>query len=488
MRETLKRFIKLTAGYSLITLLGPLFTIILTPLYTRVLTPADYGVVEVALTLASFCVMIATLGMDQALSAYYFDRTTPEHPRNLVTTAILCATGMSTLFSLIVLMLARPLAVGLFKDVGRIYLMYFLATYILAAPIVSIVTAALRLRMGLKRVNALALISLLITVTTNAVMILGLRLKATGIIAATALTSVLVSSLGLVLVWQPLRGQFDRALAKPLLRAGASLALGTLSLGMLSNVDRLILTQFVHPTDLGLYSIANKLASMAYVILSAGWNAWWPMALEMAGRPDGPRQHARMFELFAAAAMLVALAIGLFAAEILNIFTRAAYIPAAPYTLILLIYTGPMGFIGVFFQLGLYVRKQTYWVSIAYGLAACFNILLNLLLNPLLGVWGAILATLLAGGVWMTILYVVGQRALRAPYRLGRVALLGLVYLALILFFFFTPNLNSVFLKLNLLAGFLIAVFVLGILSPSHVKLGLHAVSRGLFQLTKRGR
>jgi len=45
LRQTLARVIRLTAGYSLVTLLGPVFTVVLTPLYTRLLVPADYGVV-----------------------------------------------------------------------------------------------------------------------------------------------------------------------------------------------------------------------------------------------------------------------------------------------------------------------------------------------------------------------------------------------------------------------------------------------------------
>ena len=43
MRQTMKRFTKLAAGYSSVTLLGPVVTILLVPLCTRLLEPTGYG-------------------------------------------------------------------------------------------------------------------------------------------------------------------------------------------------------------------------------------------------------------------------------------------------------------------------------------------------------------------------------------------------------------------------------------------------------------
>lgn len=480
MRETLKRFARLTAGYSLVTLLGPLFTIFLTPLYTRVLAPADYGVVDVALTLASFCSILAVLGLDQALSAYFFDRDTPEHPRNLVTTAILSTLALGSVFGLILMGLAQPLATLLFDDPGRVYLLYFLAVHIMASPIIAIVTAALRLRMGIRRVNALALASLLATVSINVIMVLILRLKATGIVAGTALASTLVAGLALGLAWQPLRGRFDWTLARPLWRTGAGLVLGAVSWSLLASADRIILTQYVSLNDLGLYSIANKLATMAYVLISAGWNAWWPIALEMAPQPDAPRQYARMAELFLAASMWLTLAIGGFAPEILALFTRTVYVPAAPYALVLLMYYGPLSFLGSNFQIGLYARKQTHWVSLAFMVAALVNVGLNLLWDGLWGVWGAVAATIVGIVAWLVCLYLPSQRALPIRYAWGKMSLLMVVYLGLVGAFLFAPVFNQFAVKVGVLALFPLVVVGVGTVSKREISLGLQGMWRRL--------
>ena len=72
MRAILPRLVRLSAGYSLVTLAGPVLTILLTPLYTRVLSPADYGVVEAATTVSAFVNTLVLFAMDQALNAHFF--------------------------------------------------------------------------------------------------------------------------------------------------------------------------------------------------------------------------------------------------------------------------------------------------------------------------------------------------------------------------------------------------------------------------------
>ncbi|MGH2524738.1 MAG: lipopolysaccharide biosynthesis protein, partial [Anaerolineales bacterium] len=196
MRQTLKRFARLTAGYSLVALVGPLFTIFLTPLYTRALAPADYGVVEVAISLSAFVNAFVVFGMDQALSAHFFDGDAT-HQRRLVTTALVSVVGLGLLASLGLLATALPLAQFLFEDPGRRYILYLLAINSITAPVYTVILAGLRLQMGVRRVNLLALAFLAATITSNVVMVLGLRFKATGVIAANVIANVFACGLGL---------------------------------------------------------------------------------------------------------------------------------------------------------------------------------------------------------------------------------------------------------------------------------------------------
>ena len=479
MHATLSRFVRLAAGYSLVTLVGPVFTVLLTPLYTRVLAPADYGVVESAIAVSAFVNTLVLFALDQALGAHFHsgDQT---HQRDLVTTALWIVLVLGLAASAVLNLAAEPLALYLYKDPGRQWLLRLVALGAVTTPLYGLILAALRLQMRVRRANALALGLLLATVASNVVLILGLGLKATGVIAANMFASLCACGLGLALAHPVLRGRFDRRQAGVLLRTAATLLPGGYSLLILSGADRLLLTQFVSPTDLGLYSIANKLAAILYVVLSAAWYAWWPMALEMARRPEAPAQFARMLEYLGALALLTGVALGAFAPEILSLFTRSVYVPAAPLALVLMLYTGPLNFSTQQFFIGLYIQKRTLWISAAYFAAAVTNVVLNLMWDPQWGVWGAVWATVAAGLLLAGLAYIAGQRVFPVPYRLGRLLLLGLLYGAAVALFLLVPAANHVAVKLAVLAALAGACVSLGIVTPRQLALAWHAVQRWL--------
>jgi O-antigen/teichoic acid export membrane protein len=479
MQATLARFLRLTAGYSLVTLIGPIFTVLLTPLYTRVLAPADYGVVEAATAASSFVNVLALFAIDQALSAHFYDGD-DAHRRNLATTAGVLVAALGLACGLALALNARSLAVYLFKDPGRRFIILALAVGAVTAPLYSLLLAALRLAMQVRRANALAVGFLLATVASNVVLILGFRLKATGVITANVLGSAAACVLGLALAAPVLRGRSSQALAGPLLRTGASLLPGAYSFLALASIDRLLLTQFVSQTDLGLYSIANKLAGMLFVLLSAAWYAWWPMALELAPRPGSGRQLSRMLEYLAALAMVLASGMSLFAPEILAVFTRSAYVPAAPFAVVLMACMGPLGLMTQLFMIGLYVEKRTHWISVAYGVAAAVNIGLNLWWDPTWGVWGAVWATLGAGLLLAGLAYALGQRIYPVPYRLGRLLLVSLVYAGEMAVLLLWPGAQAWPVKLAALGVLAAAILATGIVTPAQLSLGWRELRRHL--------
>ena len=378
-----------------------------------------------------------------------------------------------------------PLARLLFKDPGRIYIIILLSISTMAGSVYSVTSAALRLQMNVKRVNTLGLAFLLATVANNVLFVLILHLKATGIVAAITLTNSLAAGLALILARDTLWGKFSLQLLKPLARTGLSLLPGGISTLLLMSADRLLLTQFVSPGEIGLYSIANKLASMMYILSNAAWSAWWPMALEMASKSESPRQYARMFEYFVAGTMLLALAIGAFAPNILAIFTRSAYVPAAPYALVLLIYFGPIGSMFGFFQIGFYVHKRTHVISALYFTSAAVNIALNLLLNPIVGVWGAVWATVIAGTVLVALAYFSGQRMFPVPYRLLRFFALTAAYLVLVAAFLLIPAFSAVAFKASALLLFALVIPAVGVVSRGQLQLGLQLVRYRLGRLAQ---
>jgi O-antigen/teichoic acid export membrane protein len=85
------------------------------------------------------------------------------------------------------------------------------------------------------------------------------------------------------------------------------------------------------------------------------------------------------------------------------------------------------------FQVGLLIRGRTGQLSVAKGVAAVVNLVLNLLLIPRYGVMGAAWATAIAFAVYAATIFYAAQRAYPVPFegvRLVKVVLCSLATLA----------------------------------------------------------
>lgn len=471
MRDRLLQLTRLTAGYSLASFAGPLFTIVLTPLYTRVLRPADYAVLDTLTTLGILMLALGMLGLNGAASVYFHDGDAG-HGARVVSTAVAVGLGWSLVVALLVAAAARPLArfsLGSEQQAGLLYLSAFALPF---SVFYGIMQAGLRLRLQVKAANVLALMYLLLMAAFNVLLVLVLRWGVLGVQTANALTTLILAVTVAVMArwqWEPPLVR----LAWPLVRSGVAFIPATLSFWALAYVDRLLLPAYaVALHERGLYAIANKLASTLALLVVPFQNAWGPLALSMRDDPDAPRVYARVMTLFLGVGLAAALALGLFAREILLVFTTRAYTAAAPYVGVLS-YVGVASGATVAVGIGAYLARRTAALGWTTMLGAAVNVILNVLLIPRFGVWGAVWATA-AGYVAVPVaLYLAAQRIHPLPFELRKV-LAALASQAVLLFAGLLVDTGSfwldIALKLLLLAAYPAALLALGVIEAREAR------------------
>jgi O-antigen/teichoic acid export membrane protein len=432
MSARIQQLLRLMAGYSLAAYVGPIFTVILTPLYTRVLRPADYALLDLLTTIGGLCASLATLGLGHALTVHYYDHD--ELAQNRVTaTAALIALVWSILVALPLWPAAPWIATTLLGGLQYADLLLLAAINIPLAALGLVMQTTLRLMMAVMRANILALVNLLLTVALNVLLVLLLRQGVWGIQITAVATGLWLALGGALLVGRERWGWPQPALVGPLLRAGVGALPGVLALWALGFSDRLILPLFGIPAEeRGWYAIAAKLASMMAIVIMPFQIAWGPLALSMRGDQAAPQTYARVLSLFAAGAIGLGLALALFAREILLVFTTSDYLGAAAYVAPLTVITVANG-LTVCAGVGAALMKRTEVTGIALLIGAGLNLLLNLLLIPRFGVWGAAWATAAGYAIVPTIVYAWSQRIHHIPYRPQHVLLALLAAAALLL-------------------------------------------------------
>jgi O-antigen/teichoic acid export membrane protein len=309
------------------------------------------------------------------------------------------------------------------------------------------------------------------TVVGNVVFIIALRLGAMGLVAVPAATGIVVSLVALV-VMRNMIGRASLSIMKTIGSSGLALLPGVLSSWVLMVADRLFLVQYVSTEALGYYAIANKITGLLYVALSPLYAAWTSLALSLQHAADVKLRYAAMARYLSAIALSAALALGLFATEILLILTRPAYLPAAPYVGFLTYVQVFSGF-GTVVYISALATKQLKAISWTVGVGAIVNIALNFALVPPYGVWGATIATVIGYAIPQVLLYQLLQKRYPIPYPTGR--LLGALFIqgSLLVVGALLPSMAfsiRIVLKLSILGLFLLALILLGVITPSELQ------------------
>lgn len=414
MRHTLKRLIRIVAGYGMVQWAGPFLSFIFTPIITRLVNPSDYGIADYVTTIASAVGMLALFAQPQALAAHFNDRRDEDWQRRLTGSALSLSLAIGLPLGLVLIVLAPQLAQSAFNNRDQTLLFQIVGAAVgfsLCGTILSAASqAALRVRWGM----LLSLATILGTVGGNIVYIIALRLGATGLVLTSSTSSIIVCLMALV-VARRLIGRPSRAQLKQLAISGAVLLPTMLSGWVLMVADRLFLVQYVTTEQLGYYAIANKITGLLHVAMTPIYAAWVSLALSIQHEPNARERYAAMSRYIIMVVLIAALGLGLFAIEILLVMTRPAYLPAAPYV-------GVLAYVQVFTAFGqvLYISalasKSLPAVSGTVVLGAVLNIVLNFILIPRFGLWGATLATVAGYGVPQVPLYFIVQRRYPVAY------------------------------------------------------------------------
>jgi O-antigen/teichoic acid export membrane protein len=421
--------LRYAAGFSLMTLAPPLAEFGLTLLYARVLTPAELGVLEVLWKTAGIAHIALTLGLTVALNALFFDAPPVDRP-GLARKSLTLVGGIGVAACVAALVFAEPLSALLFGGVVQADLIRLAAPSLISAPLVAVATVLLRLNRQVRATNLVGALILGAGIGASVWLVAGLAAGIQGAAAANTIASVTVAALALACVWPRQSALPGQRTYRGILAAGLTAIPATFCWIALTNADRVILAQTSLPADVGVYSFAGRLATLAGVPFVVIWAAWLPIAAEWLSRDRvaAGRALSKAQAYFCAVAVLIAFFGGAAAPFLVNLLASAEYAGAAPMVATLMFFTGPMTYLSASFAIPLYTSGRLGWISLINAVGLGLNLLLNLALDPVLGAWGAVISLNAAGIVIAVSSLLVSRRFESVPYNLRATAGMLLLY------------------------------------------------------------
>ncbi|HJB48308.1 MAG TPA: oligosaccharide flippase family protein [Candidatus Olsenella excrementigallinarum] len=383
-----RRLIKNTGIIAVGGMATKLVQFLLLPLYTSVLPPTEYGAVDYLNTIALFCVPVASLLMDEALFRFLIDCETEEDRRRAVTATVGVLALGCVLFAALM---------GVLELVFHPDSFWWIVGLVYAGTMLQMVSALLRGfgdTMGYSLANFLASA---VMIVLNVLFIAVFRWGVEGMLSATVIAQGGVALVFAVRkrVWRYVDlGLIDRAYMGRLIRYAVPLVPNKVSWTIMNMLDRLVIMVTLGPGAAGLYAVAYKFPNVMDQVYGFFYQSWKESsARSLNAEGDEVDFYDAIYRMLRRFMMSVVLGMTALMPLVYDLMIDWQYHEGILYVPILLLatfFSNISGFYGGIFT----AHKDTKIMGTTTIVSALLCLVLNLVLIPSIGLYGASVATL----------------------------------------------------------------------------------------------
>lgn len=420
-----------SALYSFTTLLQKGASFFLLPLYTAFLTPEDYGIVNVVTSVSSFLAVLIMMSLNGAATRFHYKNTEESYRKvlwgTITSIVFISSLGWGAVFFTLHRFLVDPF-------IGKIdfypYAVIGLANTIIT-PLYLLFQSYLQVRQEAFHYSINTFSHFLTQVGLAIVFIAVYKMGAVGVLLSNVITSLIFFIYVLIVYIPKIKIGIDKGVAKKSFKYSLPLLPHQISIWSAGTIDRLFLNGYKGKAVTGVYSVGQQFGNVVGTIAYSVNQAFVPWFFQMIEKgKEGYRKIEKMGLFAVVGYSLIAFAISLFAPEILKIMVSEKFRDAWQVIPIL---TFAFVFHGVyFFFINILFIKDTGWVFTVTLSSMIVDVLMNILLVPLWGFWGAGIAcfmTYFSRSIFALILSLKKNKEIR--YNYFTMYAIPLVFLAL---------------------------------------------------------
>lgn len=384
-------FIKRLIHFSIGPVLGAVISFITVPLTTYFISPEEYGKASLFMLLQVLMAAYLYIGIDQAYTREYRE---VENKNLLLQNALVLPMAMATIISILFLFNMSHLSNLLWGDSEQYGPIVLLMISMYGMVFERFLLLSIRMEEKAMTYSFFSvLIKLLVLLVTLGVLLFW-RKDFLSVIYASIIGQLLADGILLVVFRKKMKFRleyFDKKLIKKLFLFGIPVFIAFSIEGIFTAMDRFSLNWLSDFKELGLYTVALKVASLMKVFQSSFTSFWVPTAYRWFDEKKPIHYYQKVSDLVVIVFSILFIIIMLFKETIPIIFTEdyKHIIYIIPYLLLVpVFYT-----ISETTTLGIVFMRKTHlniWVSIS---AICVNILCIFLFVPAFGAKGAALST-----------------------------------------------------------------------------------------------
>lgn len=452
--------------YTTLSVLQPFSNFILLPVYTKFFTESQYGTFSILNNLNIFFTIIGGLSIVHAIIAFYtsYNNDNEEKELNLYVGNVLAFTIYFNIGLLLLTCLTGNLLFGLiFKEHIDFFPNGLLTvTYGLLTNIITGYLFFQKYERNLGRFALISVVQFVLNTLLQYYFIVYLKMGITGALKARALVALFVFLLVVCYHYRYIftRINFSRFI-KPSLKYSVNTIPSSVIAWLCSYGDRFLIERFIDLKSLGVYSFLSTISSLTEMGFLALGSALQPFIFDFFKLKDKHKiQH--LYKLFLLLTTCIVSFIILIGSNLDLLVQNKGYLEMVKYLTIMTI-----GYlfsaISYLFNLQIiYAKKSHFFIFL--GMIVLFsNLLLNAVLIPVYGVWGAVISSSLTKLIGAATSLYFAKKSYSLSFEKGNFLMLLMLILVMLIFWWIGKMLYLSFNVTGILQ-FIAIIFLIGVI------------------------
>ena len=470
MFDKLKQLSMDTAIYGVSTMVGRFLNFLLVPFFTNIFPPSEYGIIQIIFAYIAILNIVYIYGMDSAYLKFAAFKEVGDEKDNF-STPFLSVFVTSLLFSLIIVLFKDSIATKLGIPDNYHYLVYLAAAVIFFDSNGVIPFLTLRLNREAKKFSTIKILNICVNLILNLYLILVLHWGIEAILFSNIAASLVSLLLLIPTILRNFAFSFNKILFKRLIKFGLPYLPAGLGVMLVQVIDVPILEKLTDLATVGVYKANYKLGIFMMLFVTMFQYAWQPFFLQNAKEQNAKEMFSKVLTYFTLVGSLLVVGVSLFISDV-------AHIQVASYSLLgssywsgldmvpIILFAYLINGIYVIFSAGIYIEEKSLYVPFITGGGAAINIITNILLIPVIGIYGAALATLAAYLVMAIGYFIVTQKFYQIDYEWDKILkiFIGLLLTAVVYYLYTFENYYIALVeKLALLTAFVLYLYFIAV-------------------------
>lgn len=420
--------------YTFGNMLLKVFSFFLIPLYTTYLQPDQYGILNLSAGFTAVASCVTMMGLQYAVIRFYADFKDDVGKVARMFGTVNCSIVLvGTVLSVALYLFKDYWEPLFFKDID-FYPVIFLSILIsFVSSLYTVYQDSLKGMQQAKKSVLLTYVFFFMLLGANLLTVVGLGMGAAGILWATLFVNVVMVIIMLVDLVK--HGLFvfciDKVMLKDMLKYSLPIVPHTMSYNISTFVTRVIINNKMSVSSLGLFSLASQFGGVSDIALNSVQSAFQPWMFERLNNHNkdatGLSDITKTSYLLMWVYGLMYIVIGSFSQEAILLMASDSYSSAWVYVPVMVFAVAlksPLYFYNNFLY---YDKSKTHFIFITTLISSAINILFTWLLVPIYGIFGSIIADIIALVVRIFIVIPVVYIQAKEVYSFIKLSVLSLV-------------------------------------------------------------